>query len=111
MYDARSPLPSRFTAPDKGSALKLGTGKFIYMPAGEEYTTRPAKDGKWVTIDRDLLPLMRQALESAWTAGYLRDSHRPGDYELGGMNMGWEVTGPLDVAMQVRGLSLAATNL
>ena len=31
-----------------------------------------------------------------------------GDYQLAGMNMGWEVTGPLDVAMQARGLGLAA---
>ena len=86
----------------------MGTGKFIFCPGGEEYTTKPAKDGDWVTIDRDLLPLMRKSLESARSAGYLPDSRWPGDYQLAGMNMGWEVTGPLDVAMQARGLGLAA---
>jgi hypothetical protein len=108
MYDARTPLPQRHTAPDKGSALKLGTGKFICVPAGEVYTTKPARDGAWITIDRDLLPLMREALDSAWKAGYLADSHRLEDYELSGMNFGWEVTGPLSAAMQVRGLNLTA---
>lgn len=110
MYDARSPLPRRFTAPDNGSALKVGTGKYIFLPDGKQYTTRPAKDGAWVRIHRDLLPLMREGLETAWQAGYLQDSHRPEDYELSGMNMGWEVTGPLNVAMQVRGLTLTAVS-
>jgi len=108
MYDARWPLPKRYTAPDKGSAKKPGTGKFIFLPGGEEYTTKSAQDGAWVSIDRDLLPLIRESLETAWSAGYLQDSRRPEDYQLAGMNMGWEVTGPLAVAMQVRGLSLAA---
>ena len=31
-----------------------------------------------------------------------------GDYCLGGMNTGWEVTGPINVEMQVRGLRLEA---
>jgi len=110
MYDARYELPKRHTAPDRSSAKKQGTGKFIFSPGGEAYAAKPAKDGEWVTIDCDLIPLMREGLESAWTAGYLLDSRRPDDYQLGGMNMGWEVTGPLDVAMQVRGLSLAAVN-
>jgi hypothetical protein len=109
MYDARNPLPRRHTAPDKGTALKLGTGKYIYCPGGEVYSTKPAKDGEWITIDRDLLPLMRDALDSAWKAGYLVDSRDPGDYQLGGMNCGWEVTGPLSASMQIRGLRLTAT--
>lgn len=110
MYDARYALPKRHTAPDKSSAKKAGTGKFIFSPGGEVYATKPAKDGEWVTIDRDLIPLMRESLEAAWSAGYLLGSRRPDDYEIGNMNMGWEVTGPLDVAMQVRGLSLAAVS-
>ena len=110
MYDARSDLPERYAAPDISSAKKPGTGKFIYVPGGGQYTTKPAKDGDWVTIDRDLLPLMRDAMDAAWTAGFLKDSRRPDDYLLSAMNVGWEVTGPIDAAMQVRRLSLAAVN-
>jgi hypothetical protein len=108
MYDARYPIPHRYTALDKGSSKKRGTGKFIFNPGGEQYTTQSAHDRKWITIDRDLLPLIREALDSAWERGYLADSRDVADYRLGGMNMGWEVTGPLNAAMQVRGLSLEA---
>jgi hypothetical protein len=38
----------------------------------------------------------------------LPDSRDAGDYQLGSINCGWEVTGPLDVAMQIRGLRLQA---
>ena len=73
-----------------------------------KYTPQSAHDRDWVTIDRDLLPLVREGLEMAWERGYLKDSHNPADYRLGGMNTGWEVTGPVDVEMQVRGLRLEA---
>jgi hypothetical protein len=110
MYDARTDIPKRYAATDFSTAKKQGTGKFIYIPAGEQYATQPAKDGEWITIDRDLLPLMRDAMEAAWTAGFLKDSRRPDDYQLDGMNVGWEVTGPIDAAMQIRNLNLAAVN-
>ena len=80
MYDARYRLPMRHTAPDRGTALKRGTGKFIFNPAGEAYASKPAKDGDWVSIDRDLLPLMRESVEAAWSAGYLPGSHKTEDY-------------------------------
>jgi hypothetical protein len=109
MYDARTPLPQRHAAPDKGSALKLGTGKFIFVPSGDVYSTKPAKNHEWITIDRDLLPLMREAMDTAWKAGYLSASHSFEDYQLSGINFGWEVTGPLAATMQVRDLNLLAT--
>ncbi len=40
--------------------------------------------------------------------GYLQDSHKMADYRLIAMNTGWEVTGPLDVEMQVADLRLEA---
>ena len=109
LYDSRYRMPPGYAAPDRGSARKLGTGKFIFQPACIRYTDASLHDGDWVTIDADLLPLIREGLTSAWDAGFLADSRRESDYRLGGMNMGWEVTGPLDVAVQVRGLHLEAT--
>jgi hypothetical protein len=38
----------------------------------------------------------------------LPDSRDAGDYQLGSINCGWEVTGPLDVAIEIRGLRLQA---
>jgi hypothetical protein len=108
MYDARYRLPRPHAARDQGSEKKKATGKFIYNPGGERYATRPASDGDWVTIDTDLLTLMKEALAAAWKAGFLPDSQRPEDYHLGGINCGWEVTGTIDAAMQIRALRLTA---
>ncbi len=105
-YDARYSMPRRSSGrPDTGNH------KYMYSPGGEVYTTQKATDGKWITIRQDLLPLIHQALHVAWDAGYLKDSHKPEDYHLGGMNMGWEVTGPWDVAIQIRGLDIKAVTL
>ena len=106
MFDARYTLPIRNLMRDAGNARKRGTGKFIYNPGGAVYSKIPAVSGEWITIDHDLLPLLREALEAAWAAGFLADSHNVDDYHLGSLHINWEVTGPWDVAMQVRDLSL-----
>ena len=108
MFDARYPFSRRHAAKDQSSEKKRGTGKFIFNPGGERYATRPARDGEWVAIDTDLLPLIREGLDAAWSAGFLEASRDAADYQLGGINCGWEVTGPLDAAMQIRGLRLEA---
>ena len=108
MYDTRQRIPKAHKAKDVGSDRKPATGKFIFNPGGDKYTSQSAHDRDWVTIDRDLLPLVREGLEAAWERGYLTDSHDLADYRLGGMNTGWEVTGPIDVEMQIRGLRLEA---
>lgn len=103
IYDDRHRHPRAFEAPD------VGHGKFIFTPAGETFCAESAHDGNWITIDLDLLPLLRAGLERAWEKGFLQDSHDPADYRLGGMNLGWEVPGTFDVELAVRGLSLTAT--
>ncbi len=108
LYDARYRLPRAHKAVDVGSDRKPATGKFIFNPPGEVYTRHSAHDGEWVTIEKDLLPLIREGLETAWQRGYLGDSRNWADYHLVAMNTGWEVTGPWDVEMQVSGLRLLA---
>jgi hypothetical protein len=106
LYDTRYRLPKAHKAVDKGSDRKPATGKFIFNPGGERYTTHSAHDGDWVTIDQDLLPLVLEGLNTAWERGYLPDSREMADYRLMAMNTGWEVTGPLDVEMQIADLRL-----
>ncbi len=108
MYDARYSTPITHEMADKGNAHKQGTGKFIYNLGGKTYAEKPAVNGEWITIGKDLLPLIQDGLEAAWNAGFLSGSHRKEDYHLGSMNVGWEVTGPWNVAMQVRNLNLQA---
>ena len=101
IYDNRDRSPKEFKARDFG-----GTAKFIFTPDGKTFTQESAHDGKWIVIDKDLLPLMQEALETAWTRGFLTQSKQISDYYIGGMNMGWELPGTFDVEMQVQNLSL-----
>ena len=81
---------------------------FIFTPGGEVFTNASTHDRNWVTVDKDLRPLLGEAMETAWANGFLGASRDLADYCLTGMNLGWEVPGLFDVAMQVRGLSLVA---
>ncbi len=101
IYDNRQRFPKAFAAQDFG-----GTAKFIFTPKAKTFVADSAHDGNWIVIDKDLLPLMRDALEAAWARGFLLASKEFGDYYIGGMNMGWELPGTFDVEMQVRNLSL-----
>jgi len=106
-FDARYPVPPAHSMKDFSTAKKAGTGKFIFSTGGEVYGGKKAIDGNWISIDQDVLPLMKEALGAAWDAGFLPASRDMSDYRIGGMNMGWEVTGLWDVAMQVRGLEVS----
>ena len=106
MYDARYRLPRKYAAEDVGNAKKRATNKFIFDAPGKVFTSTPAASGRWITIEHDLLRLMNEALDTAWSAGFLAESRNKQDFVLGEMNIGWEITGPIDAAMQIRDLSL-----
>jgi hypothetical protein len=108
MYDARWRQPPPLMARDSGTDRKVGTEKFIYNPASQTYTAQSAHDGKWITIDKDLLPLIREGLRAAWDHGFLGGSHDAADYAPADAFFGWEVTGTLDVEMYLKGLKLEA---
>lgn len=101
LYDDRHRSPGAHTAKDTG-----GTGMFIYTPPGTAYTSHSAHDRQWIQIDRDLLPLMREGLATAWAQGFLIQSKSLADYRITGMNLGWEVPGIFNVALAVKGMSL-----
>jgi len=101
LYDDRSRVPKEHKAQDTG-----GTKMFIFTPAGSVYTDRSAHDREWIDIDKELMPLFREALETAWQRGFLNESHDLADYRITGMNLGWEVPGLFDVEMQIRDLGL-----
>ena len=101
IYDDRSRFPKEHKAQDFG-----GTAMFIFTPGGEVFADRSAHDRDWITIDKDLRPLFVESLETAWQRGFLRESRDLADYRITGMNLGWEVPGLFDVAVQMRDLSL-----
>lgn len=103
LYDDRHRVPPEHKTQDTG-----GTGMYIFTPKGQTYTEASAHDRDWVVVDRDLAGLLKESLESAWSAGFLTESRDLADYGITSVNLGWEVPGLLDVAMRVRGLSLRA---
>ena len=107
IYDDRERIPKSYQAKDAGK--EDASGMFIYLVDGREFTARSLHDKEWVTIDNDLLPLMCTGLQAAWKSGFLKDSRSLADYQITGMNLGWEVPGSFNVEMQVRDLSLKVT--
>jgi hypothetical protein len=101
IYDDRYRFPKAHKTQDTG-----GTKMFIFTPAGETYASQSAHDKQWITIDKDLLPLIKEGLATAWKAGFLKDSQSLSDYYMAGMNIGWEVPGIFDVDIQFKHLSL-----
>jgi len=104
-YDSRYDIPPSHKAKDAGKAD--ATGRFIYTIAGENVTSEPLNENRWAKIDINLLPYIKAGLQEAVERGYLKDSN-PADYAVVGMNMGWELPGTFDVAIQIRDLALTA---
>lgn len=103
IYDNRYTVIPHYEAQDFA-----GSGKFIFTPASDNFTSQPASIGEWIHVAKDILPMIKAGLEDAWAKGYLANSHDISDYYVTSMNVGWEVPGPFSVAMQLRNLSLVA---
>ncbi len=101
IYDDRFRMPPAYKEQDTAD-----TKKFIYTCAAADIATESTHDHKWVKFDRDLQPLIRRAMETAWSRGFLTFSRRIADYHIAGFFLGWEVPGIFDVEVQVRDLCL-----
>jgi hypothetical protein len=104
-YDDREALPGLFVIED------LGTGKLIYNIGIAPFCDTGMRTGEWKRVTGDLLPHIKLALQEAWSRSYLTDSLDFADYKIGAMNLGWEVPGLSDVAMQVRNFDVQAYGL
>lgn len=109
LFDLRHRMPEGYAELDFSTAKKAGTGKFIFLPAAARLYEQSAHDGQWVHVDVDLLPFLVEGLKLAWSRGFLANSHDVADYVLGSLNLGWEVTGPVDAVAEVRNLRLTGT--
>ncbi len=104
VYDDRSRVAPAYQARDFG-----GTKMFIYTLASDVFASESTHDHQWVTLARDLLPLMREGLEAGWKRGFMPGSLELADYRIAAVVIGWEVPGIFDVDVQLRNLSLRAS--
>ena len=104
-FDSRHDVPPAYMAQDAGKGD--ATGKFIYTVDARLLGVTPLKEGNWITVRADLLPFIRSGLEEAVKRGYLGkgDAH---DYAVANMNLGWEIPGTFDAAVQIRDLNISA---
>jgi hypothetical protein len=106
-FDSRHDVPAAYMARDAGR--NDATGKFIYTVDGKMLGITPLKTGRWLTVKADLLPFIKGGLQEAVKRGYLThgDQH---NYAIANMNLGWEIPGTFDAAVQVRDLSVSVVS-
>lgn len=104
-FDNRHDSPPAYMAKDAGKSD--ATGKFIYTVAAQTLGIRPLKGGRWITVEADLLAHVKRGLQEAVARGYLEDGEAS-DYAVVNMNLGWEIPGTFDAAMQIRDLAISA---
>jgi hypothetical protein len=104
-FDSRQEFPPPHRAKDGGKAD--ATGKLIYTIDGREVLSSPLGRGSRVKVRKDLLPAVREALAYAVESRFLA-SGDPGRYAVVNMNLGWEMPGAFDAAVEIRGLSVTA---
>ena len=102
-FDSRYNIPPPYMAKDAGK--QDATGKFIYTIDGTEVNKTPLEGRQWLTVQKNLLPYIKEGLKEAVRKGYLYSSKLT-DYAVVNMNMGWEIPGTFDAAMQIRDLDI-----
>jgi hypothetical protein len=118
IFDNRHPASGEHYQRDGGKPD--ASGKFIYVlpsadcqPRGTTFfegaQVTAAPGAGWTAIRADVLPWIHRAYTLARKGGYLA-STEPADLYVSGLNLGWEMPGTYDAAMQVRGFSIRRTD-
>lgn len=102
LFDARHAVPPGHYALDIAPG---GGGKFICNLDGKRFWQGNTGDGEWRRLDADLPALLREALGIAQQHGQFKE-RRVEDLALTSFNLGWEVPGPYNAAIEIRGLNL-----
>lgn len=92
-YDYRYEYTELYAARDIGK--EDASRKFIYSVASPDIFNGTMHAKEWVTIDKDILPFIKEAFETARQRGYLAGSGFE-DMVVTTMNVGWEVPGTFD---------------
>ncbi|UJR18216.1 hypothetical protein I4U23_005117 [Adineta vaga] len=99
LYDDRFPMSPLYINGDKG------TGSLIYQPAFSNFANISVHSQSVVHINGDMMPFVRLGLEAAVQRGFLNSTDLS-KYYVGGMNIGWEVTGLNNGTIEIGNFSL-----
>jgi hypothetical protein len=82
-----------------------GTGSLIYSPAFSNFANMSVHSGRIVHVSGDMMPFVRLGLQAAVDRGFLHSTDLS-RYYVGGMNLGWEVTGLNNGTIEIGNFSL-----
>ncbi|CAF1393077.1 unnamed protein product [Adineta ricciae] len=99
LYDDRFPMSPLYVNGDKG------TGALIYQPAFSNFANVSVQNGSIVHVTGNMMPFVRLGLEAAVERGFLNSTDLS-KYYVGGMNIGWEVTGLNNGTIEIGNFSL-----
>ena len=101
LFDARHAIPPGHRALDTGAPE--ASGRFICTLDGERFWDTPTGNRQWHALSVDLKPLLAEALAISQEHGHLKDATLD-ELVLTSFNLGWELPGPYDAAIEIRNL-------
>ena len=101
MFDSRHEFIPDYAALDFG----MPNGSFIYTLGSRRYFDKPVAIGERLTIRRDILNDLREAIETAHQRNFITNTTID-DVVLDGTNIGWEVPGTYHVGATLHKLSV-----
>lgn len=105
IFDTRNDVPPASFAIDAGQPA--ASGKYICVLDGKRFWKGATGDGQWRTLHTDLRPLLQEALDISHQHNVLQHTKFE-DLGVTTFNLGWEMPGPYDAALEVRGISVKA---
>ncbi|CAF1367809.1 unnamed protein product [Adineta steineri] len=99
LYDDRVPMSPLYINGDQG------TGSLIYSPAFSNFANISVHSKSIVHVTGDMMPFARLGLQEAIKRGFLKSTDLS-KYYVGGMNIGWEVTGLNNGTIEIGSFSL-----
>ena len=93
LYDYRYKHIPEYAAEDLGK--EDASKKFIYTVASSQLFQNSMHSKEWITIDKNIYPLIQNAFKTAQNKGYLKNCKWE-DLCISTMNIGWEVPGTFD---------------
>jgi hypothetical protein len=99
LYDDRVLMSPLYVNGDKG------TGALIYSPAFSNFANVSVHSERIVHVTGDMMPFVRLGLQAAVERGFLNSTDLS-KYYVGGMNIGWEVTGLNNGTIEIGNFSL-----
>jgi len=115
MFDNRYEWINPSSMFDKGTqALMVGIGNRVLYESNNKNNCW--KNGKinaglnteWSSFKLDVLPLIKNALNTAHKDGYLKNTSLE-QLVIAGMNLGWEIPGTYDASMEMKDFSIMVT--